>query len=82
MMLALSFLKGFYSAFFAGEKVEEAFRLGCNAIGLASRPGSETPVLYKDGKRCEEKNEYDSFFDLTFQPTQKLCPPGMQQLYS
>lgn len=48
---ALNFTRGFYEALFSGRSVASAFKLGCSAIGIASRPGEvDTPqLLTKDG---------------------------------
>jgi CHAT domain len=47
---AIEFSVGFYSALGAGESIEFAYELGCNAIQLEGLPEELTPVLYKKGK--------------------------------
>ena len=42
---ARQFAIGFYDTIFAGEKIESAFALGCNAIELENIPEHLTPVL-------------------------------------
>jgi len=51
---AIEFASAFYDALGAGESVEFAFALGCNAIQLAGIPESLTPeLLTKSGPRSE-----------------------------
>lgn len=47
---AIEFAIGFYSALGAGELIEFAYELGCNAIQLEGILEHLTPVLYKEGK--------------------------------
>jgi len=47
---AIEFSVGFYSALGAGEPIEFAYEMGCNAILLEGFPEYLTPVLYKKGK--------------------------------
>lgn len=47
---AIEFAIGFYSALGAGETIEFAYELGCNAIQLEGILEHLTPVLYKEGK--------------------------------
>lgn len=42
---AIEFAVAFYNALGAGESVEFAYKLSCNAIQWASLPGHLTPVL-------------------------------------
>jgi pterin-4a-carbinolamine dehydratase len=44
---AIEFSSGFYGAIGAGESIEFAYRLGCNAIALAGFSGHLTPTLFK-----------------------------------
>jgi hypothetical protein len=44
---AIEFAVGFYTAVGAGEPIEFAYQLGCNAIQLKGIPEHLTPVLYK-----------------------------------
>ncbi|MBE8990049.1 CHAT domain-containing protein [Nostoc sp. LEGE 12450] len=47
---AIDFAIGFYSALGAGESIEFAYELGCNAIQLGGIEEHLTPVLYKKGE--------------------------------
>ena len=42
---AIEFAVGFYSALGAGESIDFAYKLGCNAIAMAGIPENLTPVL-------------------------------------
>ncbi|WP_228060119.1 CHAT domain-containing protein [Plectonema radiosum] len=42
---AIEFVVGFYSALAAGESIDFAYKLGCNAIAMAGIPENLTPVL-------------------------------------
>ena len=42
---AIEFAVGFYSALGAGESINFAYKLGCNAIAMAGIPENLTPVL-------------------------------------
>ncbi|MEB3216729.1 MAG: CHAT domain-containing protein [Nostocales cyanobacterium 94392] len=42
---AIEFVVGFYSAASAGESIDFAYKLGCNAIAMAGIPENLTPVL-------------------------------------
>jgi hypothetical protein len=42
---AIKFAIGFYDAILAGESVEFAYKLGCNAIQIEGIPEYLTPVL-------------------------------------
>ena len=42
---AIEFAVGFYSALGAGESIDFAYKLGCNAIAMAGSPENLTPVL-------------------------------------
>jgi pterin-4a-carbinolamine dehydratase len=44
---AIEFSSGFYGAVGAGESIEFAYRLGCNAIALAGVSGHLTPILFE-----------------------------------
>ena len=44
---AIEFAVGFYTALGAGESIEFAYKLGCNAIQLGGIPEHLTPILYK-----------------------------------
>jgi pterin-4a-carbinolamine dehydratase len=44
---AIEFSSGFYGAIGAGESIEFAYRLGCNAIALAGLSGHLTPILFE-----------------------------------
>lgn len=44
---AIKFSVGFYDALGAGESVDSAYELGCNAIQLDGLPGHLTPILKK-----------------------------------
>jgi hypothetical protein len=44
---AIEFAVGFYSALGAGESIEFAYKLGCNAIQLQGIPEHLTPVLFR-----------------------------------
>lgn len=44
---AIEFSVGFYTALGAGESVEFAYEMGCNAIELEGIPEHLTPILYK-----------------------------------
>jgi pterin-4a-carbinolamine dehydratase len=43
---SIEFSSGFYGAIGAGESIEFAYKLGCNAIALAGLSGHLTPVLF------------------------------------
>lgn len=43
---AIEFAVGFYSALGAGESIDFAYKLGCNAIAIAGIPENLTPVLH------------------------------------
>ncbi|OUL18315.1 hypothetical protein BV372_34290 [Nostoc sp. T09] len=47
---AIEFAVGFYTALGAGESIDFAYELGCNAIHLEGIPEYLTPVLYKRDK--------------------------------
>lgn len=47
---AIEFAVGFYSALGAGQSIEVAYEMGCNAIQLEGFPEHLTPVLYIKGK--------------------------------
>jgi hypothetical protein len=47
---AIEFSVGFYSALGAGESIDFAYELGCNAIQFEGLSEHLTPVLYKKGK--------------------------------
>ncbi|WP_414624363.1 CHAT domain-containing protein [Calothrix sp. CCY 0018] len=42
---AIEFVVGFYSALVAGESIDFAYKLGCNAIAMAGIPENLTPIL-------------------------------------
>jgi hypothetical protein len=44
---AIKFSVGFYDALGAGESVDSAYELGCNAIQLYGLTGHLTPILKK-----------------------------------
>jgi pterin-4a-carbinolamine dehydratase len=44
---AIEFSSGFYGAIGAGESIEFAYRLGCNAIALAGFSGHLIPILFE-----------------------------------
>ena len=46
---AIEFAVSFYDALGAGEAIEFAFRLGCNAMQLAGIAEDQTPVLFPEG---------------------------------
>jgi CHAT domain len=46
---AIEFAVSFYDALGAGEVVDFAFRLGCNAMQLAGVTGEHIPVLFSEG---------------------------------
>ncbi len=52
---AIEFLIGFYGAIGAGESVEFAYRLGCNAIALAGYSGDLVPKLLQKKKHSLPK---------------------------
>ena len=45
---AIEFAVGFYAAIGAGESYEFAFKLGCNAIGIAGSKEYANPQLLKN----------------------------------
>jgi hypothetical protein len=47
---AIAFAVGFYASVGAGESVEHAYEMGCNAIQLEGYSGHLVPVLYEHGK--------------------------------
>jgi CHAT domain len=51
---AIAFAVGFYTGLGAGEPIEFAFDMGCNAIKLAIREPQPMPVLYHQGKSIKE----------------------------
>ena len=56
---AIEFSAGFYNGIGAGESVEQAYNLGCNAIELQSIPEHLTPVLKKKSDFLKESNPQD-----------------------
>ena len=44
---AIEFAKGFYDALGAGNSIESAYNMGCNAIQLENIPQHLTPKLFK-----------------------------------
>ncbi|NJN56980.1 MAG: CHAT domain-containing protein [Leptolyngbyaceae cyanobacterium SL_5_9] len=60
---AIEFTVGFYTALGAGESIEFAYNLGCNAIQLDGVPEHLTPVLFKRNRK--ELKSVVSYQDLT-----------------
>jgi tetratricopeptide (TPR) repeat protein len=59
---AIEFSVGFYAALGAGESIEFAYKLGCNAIQLEGIPEHLTPVLFKkkdESVRVNSQNLYE-----------------------
>ncbi|MEM7350909.1 MAG: effector-associated domain EAD1-containing protein [Acidobacteriota bacterium] len=55
---AIEYASGFYDALFAGETVEKAHSLGCNAIQWSELPGHMIPVLHiADGVSAKVRGE-------------------------
>ena len=48
---AIHFSTEFYSALFAGKDIEFAFQYAVAAIGVFNLPGTDIPVIYKNGSK-------------------------------
>lgn len=63
---AIEFAVAFYDALGAGESIEFAYRLACNAIQLAGIPGHLTPILKPETRSSQQTNDYsDQYSDKT-----------------
>jgi hypothetical protein len=73
---AIEFAVGFYKAVGAGEPIDFAYELGCNAIQFEEIPDHLTPVLYRKGKLvCPfdlEQVWQEVIFHISFRGTQVL----------
>jgi hypothetical protein len=67
---ARQFAIGFYDTLFAGESIESAFALGCNAIELESIPEHLTPILKTNIDRKILAPETEETFPQDLQPAQ------------
>ncbi|MGJ3253258.1 MAG: CHAT domain-containing protein [Elainellaceae cyanobacterium] len=65
---AIEFSVGFYTALGAGESIEFAYELGCNAIQLEGIPEHLTPVLFVKKKESEnvEFQNFDRLISCTW----------------
>jgi len=65
---AIEFAVGFYDALGAGEDIEFAYKLACNAIQWAGLPEHLTPVL----KKCSQATR----------PKTNICLPDLRELFN
>ena len=75
---AIEFSVGFYRALSAGESIEFAYELGCNAIQLAGISEYLTPVLYKEGELISGDAENHAVGSTNDEPPQ-VSPDGIEK---